>query len=124
MIHGRLPLSVQYRSSAIVQDERVYHLVYAIFDRGETSFRAASIHVPHGSSARNENQAVQSGMRLKCSLHTLVNRERAFARSQDRKIAHSQTNIHERPAGCLQCGLLPFSCAIRPKRSTPAASME
>jgi hypothetical protein len=81
MIHGRLPHSVQYRSSVIVRDERVYHRVDAIFDRGETSFRAVSIHVPHGSSARNENQAVQSGMRLKCSLRTFANRGCAFARS-------------------------------------------
>jgi len=81
MIRGSLPHSVQYRSSAIVRDEHVYHFVCAIFDRGETSFRAASIHLPHGSSARNENQAVQSGMWLKCSLHTFVNRACAFARS-------------------------------------------
>jgi hypothetical protein len=76
-----VPHSVQYGSSVIVRDECVYHCVHAIFDRGETTLRAVSIHVPYGSSARNENQAVQSGMRLKCSLRTFANRACAFARS-------------------------------------------
>jgi hypothetical protein len=82
VIYGRLPHSVQSCASGIVRDERVYHCVRAIFDRAETSRRAASIHVPHGNSARKQNQAVQSGMRLKCSLRTFANRACAFARWQ------------------------------------------
>ena len=75
IIHGRGPVSVPYRSSAIVRDERVYHCVH-----GKLPF-APSIHVPPGGSARNENRAEQSGTRLKCSLRTFANRACAFARS-------------------------------------------